>query len=982
VRLLGLLEVSGPNGVLRLPGARQRAIVALLALRAPGVVSRPQLVDGLWGPTPPPTAVKTLHSHIARIRRALAGVGLGELLVTREPGYALVLPPGSLDLAAFGARLTAGRRAARAGHLATAAAELRAGLALWRGEPLADCPVDDWGQAEVARLRETMTGAAETLAETELALGEHGAAAGELERLVVSHPLRERLWELLIIAHHRGGHPAEALRAYRRARTALIDDLGVEPGPRLRELEEALLAGSAELDLPDAATRPAPAPVPEQRSVALAAARTSLVGRQRELSDVLDALAGHRVVTLTGPGGCGKTRLAVAAADRLPRAVALVDLTPVRVPELVADAVATALGVTEQPGADRVDTLVEALVGREVTVVLDNCEHLVRHGLPALVARLLTRCPELGLLATSREALGVAGERVYVVPPLAAPDPAVPRTLAELATYDSVRLFLDRAAEQGRPVPDEDARPVATLCAALDGLPLAIELAAARTPVLTPAQIVRRLRDRFGLLDFVDRAASPPHHHALGAALAWSHDLLSADEAALFARLGVFAGGFSVEGAEAVWRPEGALDALTGLVAKSLVRAGRTGASTRFFMLETIAAYAVERLAAEPVTEAVARERHAWFFLTRAEQAAAGTSGELFAELRADHENLRAAMSWFAGGDDRAGELRMATALSRYCRLHGHYRDGRAWLAHAIAGSGAAEPAARTTALAGAASLALSECDYDQASRHAAEALTLATSAGDQGRVGRVLVLLGAVARERAEYERALGHYRAAAAAFDADGDGDPSGVAYATQLAGATSWQAGDLDAAESALTTSLARMRERDDRRGAASSLAYLGAVALHRQDRGQARRLLDEALDVFGELEFTEGVAWSLNLLGLVEHGDGDHEKAERLLRASLGAHRELGDRWRQASVLEALAAVACALPDLEQAAALLHQADTLRAAIGAPVPLVERAALADVRAAVAARTRRQQATGGTASSPSGSHRSAPGPEFSRG
>jgi predicted ATPase/DNA-binding SARP family transcriptional activator len=964
VRLLGLLEVSGPKGELRLPGARQRAILALLALRAPGVVSRPQLVDGLWGTKPPPTAVKTLHSHIARIRQALSAIGLGELLVTREPGYALALPPDCLDLAAFGARLTAGRRASQAGHMATAAAELRAGLALWRGEPLADCPVADWGQAEVARLHETMTGAAEALAETELALGEHGAVAGELERLVVCHPLRERLWELLIIAHHRGGHPAEALRAYRRARAVLIDDLGVEPGPRLRRLEVALLAGDAELDLPTAPRIPRQTtgadrvPAPARHSAALAAARTSLVGRQRELSEVLDSLADNRLVTLTGPGGCGKTRLAVAAMDRLAgtRAVALVDLTPVRVPELVADAVATALAVAEQPGTNRLDTLVEAVVGRDLTIVMDNCEHLVRHGLPGLVERLLTRCPELTFLATSREALGVAGERTYVVPPLSAPDPAVPRTLAELATYDSVRLFLDRAAEHGRPVLDDDAAPVAMLCAALDGLPLAIELAAARTPVLTPAQIVRRLRNRFGLLNFGARAAAPPHHQALGAALAWSHDLLSADEAALFARLGVFAGGLSVDAAEAVWQPAGALDALTGLVAKSLVRAGRTGMSTRFFMLETIAAYAVERLAADPVAEAVTRERHARYFLACVEEAALDPTGVRFADLRVEHENLRAAMSWFASAENGAGELRMATALSRYCRLHGHYREGRLWLGQAISRSAGAAGNLRVTALVGAASLALSECDYDQASGHATEALALATAAGNQGQVGRLLVLLGAVARERAEYAKALGYYQAAAMAFHTDGD--KTGVAYATQLAGATSWQAGDLDAAAAALTASLAALRERGDRRGVASSLAYLGAVALYRRDRVAARRLLDEALDIFGELEFKEGVAWALNLLGLVEHGDDNHDEAGRLLKTSLGLHRELGDRWRQASVLEALAAVACAILDVDQAARLLRQADGLRTTIGAPVPLVERAALARVRDVVASAPRAHQ------------------------
>ena len=543
----------------------------------------------------------------------------------------------------------------------------------------------------------------------------------------------------------------------------------------------------------------------------------------------------------------------------------------------------------------------------------------------------------------------MAGETVYPVPPLSTPDPTVPGTLAELAAYDSVRLFLDRAAEHGRPVLDDDAGPVATLCAALDGLPLAIELAAARTPVLTPAQIVRRLHDRFGLLDFGTRAAFPPHHRALGTALAWSYDLLSADEAALFARLGVFVGGFRVEGAEAVWQADGTLDALTGLVAKSLVRVGRAGASTRFFVLETIAAYAAERLAADPVAETVTRQRHAAFFRDRAEEAALDPTGAGFAELRVEHENLRVAMSFFACAADRADELRMAAALSGYYRLHGHYREGRQRLERAVARSAEVPADLRGNALTAAAALALSECDYDRAGRHAADALAAAVTEGDQGRAGRSLVLLGAVALRRAEYAAALGHYRGAAAAFCADGD--PAAAAHATRLAGATSWHAGDLDAAAAALAESLAEARAHGDRGGAAWSLAHLGAVALYRQERAEAGRLLEQALDTFGELDLTEGVARTLSLLGLVEHGDGNHEEAGRLLRAGLALHRDLGDRARQAGVLEALAGVACATSDVAGAAGLLARADALRAATGTPVPLVERTALDEVRAVVA-------------------------------
>ena len=919
LRLLGPLEATGPGGALRLSGGRQRALLALLALRAPAVGSRAQLVDALWGTEPPPTAVKTLHSHLARVRQAMAPAGLGRLLVTAEPGYALRLPPGTLDIDRFTEHLRAGRAALREGDAAGAATRLRAGVALWRGDPLADCPVAEWGQAEVDRLRETGIDAAEALAEADLARGELTAAVDALERLVGRHPLRERPWELLMIAHHRAGRQAEALRTYRRARAVLVAELGVEPGAELRRLEAAVLAGAAEVDPVTASPALVYADVPPQ---------PGLVGRHRELAEVRQLIGRARLVTLTGPGGCGKTRLATTAFP----AATVVDLTPVTDPGLVVDAVATALGVPERPGTARLDTVVEALSGDRL-VVLDNCEHLVR-ACGDLVVRLLAACQGLAVLATSREALRVADEVVYEVPPLAVPDPDVPRTLCELAVYDSVRLFLDRAAEQGvREFGDGDTTAIARLCAALDGLPLAIELAAARTPVLTPAQIVRRLRDRFGLLTY-GVADGPAHHRTLRATLAWSHDSLTAAEAALFGRLAVFAGGFTVEAAEAVG---GTLDALTGLVGKSLVR--RQGNTGRFTMLETVAAYAAECLAADDP----ARGGHAEYFLALAEEADAEPSGERLRELRADHDNLRAAMAWFAGLPDPAGEVRLAAALCRYCHLHGHYREGRQWLAHALARADDGEALAK--ALAGAASLALFECDYAEAVDHATAALE---RANDPRLVGRLRRLLGSVARERASYPEALRWYTASRESFRAAGD--LFGVAYSHQLAGATAWLAGDLDTAGAHLAVSLTRLRELDDSKGAASCLAYLGAVAHHRADPGTARRLLDEALDVFGHLEFKEGIAWALNLLGVVEHAEGRHDRAAGLLRTSLAHHRELGDRWRQASVLEACAAVACATGEPDRAAWLLHQAEDIRTTIGAPVPLVERAAVAATYEAV--------------------------------
>ncbi|WP_112261671.1 BTAD domain-containing putative transcriptional regulator [Lentzea terrae] len=830
VRLLGPLEVTGPGGVLRLAGTRQRSLLALLALRAPSVLPAAHLIDALWGTEPPPTALRTLHSHIARVRGALSAIGLQDVLITTTAGYALRIDPTHVDVTRF-----------------DRAPSPRAALALWRGDPLADCDVFEWASAEITRLHEARLSAEEALAQQEISRGACGTAAAALERLVVSHPLRERFWELLADAQLRGGRRADALSTVRRARHVLVEELGVDPGPALRAIEAEALT----------------CPPPD--------AGSALIGRQREAQDVVRLLEKARLVTLTGPAGCGKSRL----ARHVTPSSTVVDLTSAN---CVEDAVAAAFGIT----ARELGTLGNTLL------VLDNCEHL-----RARCAAFAEKHPRLRVLATSREPLNVPGETVYAIPPLAVPDPDVPRSLTELAAYDAVRLFLDRAAHT---YTDADAPAIAQLCAALDGLPLALELAAARTSVLTPAQIVRRLRDRFGLLG------------PLRAAIAWSHDLLTSSERTLFADLAVCAGGFPADLVEAL---SGTLDALTGLVAKSLVRVSRVAGETRFSMLETVHAFALEQ-------HSDAQARAAGFFLRLAERAEADPTGTLLTELRVEHANLQRTMDWFTSTGDQDKVLRLVVALNRYWHRTGNYREGRQWLTVALRGSGPL----RGKALASAAALALLECDYAVAVRYARDGLE-----ADPALAGRLHRLLGSVARERGHYEAALHHYQEAARASD------PLNAAYARQLGGATSWLAGDFDVAEADLQASLKSLRDLGDRRGATSSLAYLGAVAWYRGEAARARELLDEALDTFGELEFKEGIAWALNLLGVVEQGTGNPAAARSLLARSLTLHRELGDRWREASVLEALA-------HSTRQPRLLAEAATIRAMIGAPVPTVER------------------------------------------
>ncbi|MDX8031543.1 BTAD domain-containing putative transcriptional regulator [Lentzea sp. BCCO 10_0856] len=829
VRLLGPLEVTGPGGVLRLAGTRQRSLLALLALRAPSVLPATRLIDALWGTEPPPTALRTLHSHIARVRSALAAIGLTDVLVTTSAGYALRIDPSHVDVTRF-----------------ERAPSPRAALTLWRGDPLSDCDVFEWASAEITRLHEARLSTEEALAQQDIGRGACGTAAAQLERLVVSHPLRERFWELLADAQLRGGRRADALSTVRRARNVLVEELGVDPGPGLRAVEAAALA----------------CPPPDEKA--------GLVGRQRETQDIMRLLDKARLVTLTGPAGCGKSRL----AQHVTPSSTVVDLTSAN---SVEDAVAAAFAITTRELNSLGNTV----------LVLDNCERL-----RAKCAVFVAAHPRLRVLATSREPLNVPGETVYPIPPLAVPDPDVPRSLTELAAYDAVQLFLDRAAHA---YTDADAPAIAQLCAALDGLPLALELAAARTSVLTPAQIVRRLRDRFGLLG------------PLRAAIAWSHDLLTASERSLFADLAVCAGGFPADLVEAL---ASSLDALTGLVAKSLVRVSRVAGETRFSMLETVHAFALEQ-------QSAAHAGVADFFLRLAERAEADSTGTLLNELRVEHANLQRTMDWFTAAGDTDKILRLVVALNRYWHRTGNYHEGRQWLHIALKGSGPL----RGKALASAATLAMLECDYAEAVRYARDGLE-----ADPSLAGRLHRLLGSVARERGHYETALHHYQEAARASN------PVHAAYARQLAGATSWLAGDFAVAEADLQASLKSLRDLGDQRGATSSLAYLGAVAWYRGDEAEARELLDEALDTFGELEFKEGIAWALNLLGVVEQGTGNVAAARSLLERSLMLHRELGDRWRQASVLEALA-------DVTQNRSLRAQAAAIRTEIGAPVPTVE-------------------------------------------
>ncbi|GAA3441695.1 BTAD domain-containing putative transcriptional regulator [Planomonospora venezuelensis] len=952
INVLGPMEAWRAGRAVVLP-PRRRGLLALLALRAGGLVTAGQLVDGLWGEDAPPTAVRTLHAHIAKLGAALAESGGGRLIRRRDPGYVLDAGAVAVDRDRFEDLARSGLRHCAEGRYAEAVRSFGGGLALWRGRALSDCPVRDWAALEADYLEELRLQAYEGLFAARLATGAHDTVAGEIERLVAEHPLRERLWELLIVALQVSGRSGDALGRYRQARRTLVDELGVEPGEGLRHVEAGVLQGIAE---PRRLLRLVPAAAPGAAGpLTLPQEISTLVGREADIERTRHLLDASRLVTLTGPGGCGKTRLAIAAARAAAgfAEVAFADLAAVHDEDGIADTIAAATLTHARPGARVLDQVAGRISCDRLLIVMDNCEHLA--GACARIAReLLTRCPQLKILATSQEALRLPGEAVHAVSGLGVPVPERVRTAADLAGHDAVVLLAERAGigEIGALSP-EDARAAAAICARCDGLPLAIELAAARARLLTLPEIARRLRDPYTILAD-GPGGSRPQHRALRATVEWSFHLLTAEERSALTRFSILGGAFTLETAAAVHPDAPILGTLSRLVDKSLLKALRTPSGTRYQLLETIRGYALEQLAARPAEHAWARRAHAAHYLRCAEEVESGLQGPglgaLMAEVAEHHEDLRAAMTWLIG-DDPESALRLAAALWRYHYLRGRYGEGRDWLRAALA---AAPPGTSPRVLAGAhwsaARLASLECDYREAEALARAAMELYEGEGDGPGVARSQALLGAICRELGDYRQAIGLSRRSLAA--AERRGDTWAVGHTLQMLGFACWLSGDFAGAARFSGRAAELFGPIGDRERLAWCRLDLGAAALYTGRTETASRHLTQALQAFLEVRFKEGVAWAENLLALVDLGHGRRREALRRLATSLRLHHELGDRWRQAGVLDALARTVALLGDGGFAAELLGAAGHIRAAIATPVPSCERPAHAETEKLVRA------------------------------
>jgi predicted ATPase/DNA-binding SARP family transcriptional activator len=841
-RILGPLEVRHDGRALELGGPRNRALLAALLLRAGEPVSADALTDAVWGEEAAPTASRALQVQVSRLRSALGPAA--ERLETVGGGYRLRVEPGELDADRFE---LACRRGAELPPR-EAAAVLREALAIWGGPVLADQRYHPWAQAEIRRLEELRALALEDRVGADLALGDHARLVGELEALVAEHPLRERLRAQQMLALYRSGRHADALAVYRDARTVLDSELGLEPGPELRQLEQAILTHDPSLAAPSDA-EPGIPPAPPAPTF----------GRDEDVRAATDRLEDARLLTLTGPGGVGKTRLAVeiarVAGGRFVPLASTADTD--RIPALICEA----LAVARIPGETDREALERSLGRRPILLVLDNLEHLPDAA--PLLADLLERHPGLRMLATSRQPVRIRAEQLFPVAPL------VPGADAA--------MFAERAhaRDPAFALTDENRLEVATICERLAGLPLAIELAAARLGVLTPADLAERLSGAVELLGHGPQDA-PPRHRTLRATLDWSFDLLDVEEQDAFTALAAFAGGCELDAAEAV--TGAGLEALESLVAKSLVtaRGGRLG------LLEPVRQYAAERLAGRPDVETI-YARHCAHYRALAERAepellVRGRAAPELAVLRREHDNLDVALERAFAAGRAIDALAVAGALGPYGWLANTHDEVRRWCERALAAAGDDAPVPlRARALH---ALAENNAERMPDPEVIATALALYRELGDVPRVARCLLSLSDAQSLRGRYEDGR---RAAEEALALGRKlGDQMLIAEAL----------GDIGLGIDSIEKALPYLREAATQyrsvgavARAARMLSTAGMAALREDAYDHAEELLRDALDAAVEVGEPTMLAFVHGNTALTALLSGRHDAARTAFRDEL-------------------------------------------------------------------------------------------------
>ncbi|MFD3578726.1 BTAD domain-containing putative transcriptional regulator [Streptomyces sp. NPDC058644] len=886
-RLLGPLEVLFDGRPVAMRAAKQRALLASLLIDANKVVPSETLIARLWD-EPPDGARNALQNYVLRLRRTL-GCGSRGPIRTCADGYLVHVPDEALDLHRFDALVARARSAAAAQATERASALLGEALALWRGEPFSDVPSERLRLDVAPALHERRLAALELHTDADVRLGRHADVLPRLRELTAAHPLQERFWAQRMLALYRSGRQSEALDCYRTVSALLVEELGVNPGPELWQLHQRVLTADPSLTAPSSPDGP-------RTEGNLPAETTTFIGRESMLRKTRKLLESARLVTLTGPGGVGKTRLALRAAAEaswaFPHGAWLADLAPLTEPKLLDRAVAEALGIPDQSLRPGTAVLVEHLRERQLLLVLDNCEH-VAEAAGHLLSTLLTAAPGLRVLATSRQGLRIPGEYLLPVPPLTVPqDRGAPPTPTRC---EAVRLLADRA-EACAPhfrITRRNEEAVGRLCRRLDGIPLAIELAAVRLGALSAEEILERLDDRFRLLSDTGKPTGPRHQRTLRGVVDWSHDLCDERERRLWAGVSVFSGGFDLAAAEAVCpgddtTREDIVDVLAALAHKSVLTVDTTGPRARYRMLETLRQYGQCRLQ-ELGRDIPLRRRHCAYYADMAARSAEQWCGPdevaWLSRLRLESPNLRAALDFCVTGEgDATAGLAIAANLTRtrYWFFSSSLGEGRHWLTRALDLAPTAPAPLRVGCLALAAWIALCQGDRSTAERFLAEA----------GRLGR--------------------------------DDADVEALGVLSYVEGAFAFLV-HADAGSIAL---LARARERFRSHGQVGD-AHMATMlwAMAAAFLGGRELALAAGREYATEAE-AHGAGWAHSWglwgVGLAELRHGDPHRAVGLFRDSLRRQRAIGDRWGTVWGMEAMAWAVAATGDHGRAARLIGAA----------------------------------------------------------
>ena len=965
LRILGSVDLLDANGTERPLAPQARTLLASLLVRANRSVAADSLIEALWADDAPATATKIVQQRISEIRRAMGDEST--MLETRPGGYCLLVDSHDLDAARFENLVGEARRAAADGRSDEAVVRFDEALECWGGTPFDGVATTDEMTAEAARLEELRLVATEEQIECRLADGHHREVVPRLKNLIDSHPLRERFTAQLMLALYRSGRQTAALRAFEDLRKALAENVGIDPAPAVRDLEAAILAQDESLDLPATnASRLSPVPIP----------LSSFVGRETLLAELGEALARHRLVTLTGVGGSGKTRLAIEFARLSPDPTCFVDLAAITDPDLVWRVLADSLSLPTQPGEPLDATVIASLASRDLLIVLDNCEHVL-DACGAIVHELLTHADRTRIIATSRESFAIPGEFVRVVPPLDLPETDADQPEAA----ESVRLFVDRATEAGAgfALTDENRTAVIELCRHLDGIPLALELAASSVVAMEPGQIVDRLFEGLGLVG--EPGPRPERQQTLGATIAWSHERLSDSERDLFDQLSVFPGSFDLEAVEEVCGTEGvdgvpAALLMGRLVRKSMVMREQPEAGlARYRLLDTLRNHGATQLRDRGADRAVEEALFRRALRLAEDFASAGhidgaAQERASAAIKSSYHQCRTALAWAIPREPQDA-ARMIAALSLYWVRVDMFAEGLRYIDQILAHRDVLDTETIAAILASGAALYAEEGDSPAALELGRESLAIYEDLGAEHGVARARLAVGRALSNTGDYEEAIDHLEWAHDWFAATGHS--LRLTTLRSLAFVAMFM-GEYERAEQLLQETLSEAVDQQRPYNEAKAFWMLGAVERDRGRLTQAFDYCERALEIFIRLDDRSAIAHARSTLGDIAKLDGDIERAIDLYdlayrdlleigdrrcsasslknkadivrafdpraaaqhyAAALDQRHSIGDRPGVAECLEGLASTARRMDQALAATMMLAQASTLRETTGAPV-----------------------------------------------